>query len=363
MKDAAGNTPKELNSAELKWRDQVGSGELQKRFDALQDRRDLSLKEKIELSTERICEWYEAWGGKVAVSYSGGKDSRVLLWLVRRVYPDVPAVFCNTGLEYPEVVGIVKRTENVAVMRPKIPFHHVIQNYGFPMVSKKVARGVSVLRNPTGHNQNIWRLYDEGINRFGNPVNGFKVPARWKFLVNAPFPISDKCCRIMKKEPMRRYERESGRTQFVGTLAGDSKSREKIYLQHGCNGFDLKIPRSTPMGFWTEQDVLQALVMHEIPYPSVYGDIQQGEDGKLHCTGVKRTGCVFCGFGLHMEGNPNRFQLLHNTHPKLWKYCMDKLGLRDVLAYMRDHTPDQYLRKCFRIKPDRNESQSALPGF
>ena len=137
----------------------------------------------------------------------------------------------------------------------------------------------------------------------------------------------------MKKEPMARYERQSGNVQFVGTMASDSKSREKIYLQTGCNAYDMARPRSAPLSFWTEQDVLQCLSLHNIPYASVYGDIiRDPVNGRLKFTGVKSTGCVFCCFGLHLENFPNRFQQLHNSHPDLYHYCIDRLGLGEVFA-------------------------------
>ena len=353
VKDAKGNTPVKLTGFEERWRADIESGELQKRYDVLRDRKALPLKDKIALTSERIREWYEAFDGRVSVGFSGGKDSSVLLWLVRRLYPDVQGVFCNTGLEYPEIYHIVKKTPNIRVMRPKKPFHHIVRDFGWPVASKKVARGVSILRNPTGNNQNIYRLYDQGINRFGEKVNGFMVPKRWRFLVDAPFPVSDKCCEIMKKEPMRRYEKETGNAQFIGMMASDSKAREKVYLQTGCNAFDAKHPRSMPMGFWTEQDVIQALLMYGIPYAKVYGDIiQDRATGQLSFTGVHSTGCIFCCFGLHMEGNPNRFQKLFISHPRLWKYCMNRLGLGGVLDYMRDHCPDRSVRRAFRSEPD-----------
>jgi 3'-phosphoadenosine 5'-phosphosulfate sulfotransferase (PAPS reductase)/FAD synthetase len=276
-KDAAGNTPKPLTIFEKKWRESVSSGDVKDRMEELKRLQDLPLDEKIAITEERIRCWYESFEGKVAVSFSGGKDSKVLLWIVRRLFPDVPAVFCNTGLEYPEVIKHVMSHENVTVMRPLMPFHQVIEKYGYPLVSKKVARGISILRNPTDKNQNVYRLYDEGINRFGEQVNGFKIAARWRFLIDAPFECSDKCCEIMKKEPMRRYTKQTGRKSFVGTMAADSKAREKVYLQHGCNGYDLKDPKSTPLGFWTEQDILQALVKYKLTYPSVYGQIRRND--------------------------------------------------------------------------------------
>ncbi|MDO9069348.1 MAG: phosphoadenosine phosphosulfate reductase family protein [Deltaproteobacteria bacterium] len=345
--DAAGNIPKPLTIFEKKWRESVGSGDIKERMTELAILQALPLSEKIALTETRIRCWHESFNGKVAVSFSGGKDSSVLLWLVRRLFPDVPAVFCNTGLEYPEVVKHVMSHDNVMVMRPKMPFRQVLEKYGFPLVSKKVARGISVLRNHTAANQNIYRLYDQGINRFGEQVNGFKVADRWRFLVDAPFNCSDKCCQIMKKEPMTRYTKLTGYKSFVGTMATDSKAREKVYLQHGCNGYDMKDPKSMPLGFWKEQDVLQALVTYNIAYPTVYGRILRRDNGELYCTGVKRTGCVFCMFAMHMESAPNRFQKLYHSHPRLHSYCMDKLGLGDVIKYVRENCPDKSVVQKF----------------
>jgi len=297
----------------------------------------------------------------VAVSFSGGKDSAVLLYLVRKRYPDVPAVFCNTGLEYPEIISLVRKTKNVTTVRPKISFQKIIRDYGWPVISKKTARGLDVLRNPTNNNQNIWRLYDQGINRFGQKVNGFKVAQRWRFLMHAPFPVSDICCQIMKKDPMAGYEKQTGRAQMVGTMAADSKAREKVYLQTGCNAFDAKHPRSMPMGFWTEQDVIRALKFFDIPYAGVYGTIHQDRStGKLFFDGVRSTGCVFCCFGLHMETAPNRFQMLRETHPKQYKFCMDKLGLRKVLDFIHDNCPDRKVAAKFSYRPYKRQVQDEM---
>lgn len=353
--DAAGRPAVPPTLREEAWARKVRSGTLQRAMETLNHRRALPLEEKIELSLARVRDWYEAWDGAVSVSYSGGKDSSVLLWLVRQLYPEVPAVFCHTGLEYPEVIRTVQATPHCTIIRPKMRFAEVIRRYGWPIASKKLARGIAILRHPTSRNQNVYRLYDQGINRFGRPVNGRRVSDCWRFLVNAPFEVSDHCCEVMKKEPMRRYRRETGRVPFVGILASDSKDRELSYLRTGtCNAYDAKEPKSLPLAFWTEQDVLTCIRQYNIPLAAVYGRIEE-RDGSLVTTGIRRTGCVFCAFGIHMDirdGDRTRFEVLKETHPQLWDYVMRRLGLADVLRYCRDHTSMPSLARRIRWGED-----------
>ena len=138
---------------------------------------------------------------------------------------------------------------------------------------------------------------------------------------------------------MARFEKETGYKPILGTMANESQLRTTGWLRTGCNAFDSKKQISKPMSFWTEQDVLQYLKQFNIPYASVYGDIVEDEKGTLKTTGCNRTGCVFCGFGCHLDQEPNRFQRLKQTHPKLHEYCMKPvedggLGMKDVLDYI-----------------------------
>ena len=118
-------------------------------------------------------------------------------------------------------------------------------------------------------------------------------------------------------------------------MASESRLRTQQYLKQGCNGFNNKIPTSTPMAFWTEQDVLQYLYKNKIPYASVYGDIEIDKNGKYYTTGCRRTGCMFCGYGCHLEKEPNRFQRLKLTHPKQYDYIINKLGFKEVLEFLK----------------------------
>ena len=155
-------------------------------MDVLIERQAWPLERKIEESLARIAEWYQAWDGKVYIAYSGGKDSEVLTYLVRSLYPDVPAVFTNTGLEYPEIIRHVRSMPNLVVLRPKMRFKEVIERYGYPAISKKVARVLYKLNRPqTAANATSRRLYLEGINSSGKPNPYWKLPDKWHYLIES----------------------------------------------------------------------------------------------------------------------------------------------------------------------------------
>ncbi|MFA5238327.1 MAG: phosphoadenosine phosphosulfate reductase family protein [Phycisphaerae bacterium] len=284
-------------------------------------------------------------GGQVYVSFSGGKDSTVLLSLVRDMYPDVPAVFFDTGLEYPEIRDFVKTFDNVVWLKPKKTFKKVIEEYGYPVVSKNVSRFVWDLRRPnSAKNENVKNLRLTGYNQKGEYCPSMKLSNKWTKLVDAPFDISDKCCDIMKKDPAKRFVKESESNPIIGTLAEESRMRTRVYLRTGCNAFECKNPYSMPMSFWTNQDILAFLKKTTLNYCSVYGDIKETNDG-LILTGEQRTGCMFCMFGVHMENNPNRFQRMAITHPTQYKYCMENLGLKEILEYIGvEYKPSEQIK-------------------
>jgi 3'-phosphoadenosine 5'-phosphosulfate sulfotransferase (PAPS reductase)/FAD synthetase len=302
----------------------------------LRQRQSLPLDAKIAMSKKRIREWAEHWNDEVYVAFSGGKDSSVLLHLVRAVLgAEVPAVFCDTGLEYPEVRSLVMITPNVVVIRPEMSYREVIEKHGYPVVSKKTSKGLRVLQNPTPKNAAVRHMYLTGEKRDGTLSPFFKVAKKWQYLVDAPFKISEKCCDVMKKNPAIEYERQTERKPFIGLLADDSRGRGQDYVKYGCNAYNNKRPRSTPLAFWTEQDILRFILQYGVPLASVYGRIEE-RDGRLVTTGEDRTGCVWCMFGAQYPGSDglNRFQRLALTHPKIWRGVVEKMGLRGVLAHV-----------------------------
>jgi len=278
--------------------------------------KSLPLDIKIEMSLDRIKSWYESFDGKVYVSFSGGKDSTVLLHLVRSVFPDVEGVFVNTGMEYPEIVNFVKTKRNIRIVRPKMLFKNVIEKYGFPVVSKEVSEKIHNIRNSTEHIKNT------RIN--GDSKGNGKLAYKWRFLINSDFKISDKCCDKLKKEPIHTYESQSKKVPYVGTMAVDSRLREVSLLLHGCNQFDSSRPRSTPIGFWTEKDIWNYIKIHNLEYSKIYD------------MGYSRTGCMFCMFGVNLEkSQKNRFQRMKITHPVQYNFCINKLGLGKILEVLK----------------------------
>ena len=284
---------------------------------------------KIMMTKNRIRWWlneYDAY-----VSFSGGKDSTVLLHIARQVQPDIPAVFVDTGLEYPEIRNFVKTWENVTWLKPEMNFRKVIETYGYPLISKNVSRAIHDVKKL---GNNCWFA-----RAFNGEETGLYNYQKYKYLIDSPFKISNQCCDVMKKKPLKKYSKLTNQKPIIATMATESLQRRNAWLKNGCNAFNCKNPTSQPMSFWTEQDVLRYLKQFNIPYASVYGDIVEDENGKLHTTGCDRTGCVFCGFGCHLEKEPNRFQRLKQTHPKLYEYCMkdwDKggLGMKEPLKFI-----------------------------
>lgn len=295
------------------------------RFNFLKQKQSLPLEAKIKLSQRRIEEWYDYWDGHVYISFSGGKDSTVLRHIVKSIFPDVPVVFVDTGLEYPEVRNFAIANADI-ILEPELTFRQVIEQYGYPIVSKKVAEAIEAVRNNIKNgNTNTVRyqqLMGTAVDKNGNPSIYNK--SKWKYLLDAPFKISSKCCNVMKIKPIILYERQTLLIPYVGTMASESLSRRTAYFQYGCNAFNAKNPSSKPLSIWTENDILKYLKIYNIEYSPIYGNIEYDEKTKCYKnSGVKRTGCMFCGFGVHMEKEPNRFQQMKLTHPEIYNYCIN----------------------------------------
>lgn len=295
----------------------------------------LSLEAKVVIAEQRIKQWYDYWDGQVYISFSGGKDSTVLLHIARKLYPNIKAVFVDTGLEYPEIRDFVKTWSNVDWIKPKKLFTEVIQTYGYPVISKEVSQVIySARENIKRGCLNTWsvnKITGTALDKQGNP--SMYNCSKYKYLLDAPFLISDKCCYHMKKSPVHKYSKDTGLKAITGQLAEESALRKSQWIKAGCNAYNATNPISNPLSVWTEQDVLKYIYDNELPIAAIYGVVENSDKG-FYTTGVKRTGCMFCMYGVHLEKHPNRFEQMQTSHPKQYAYCMNKLHLSEVLDYI-----------------------------
>lgn len=113
----------------------------------LKELQELPLERKIGITVARIIEWYKHYNGNVYISFSGGKDSTVLLDIARKIYPDIKAIYVDTGLEYPELKQFVKSFDNIQIIRPEQNFKSIVIEYGYPVISKDVSECVEQAKN------------------------------------------------------------------------------------------------------------------------------------------------------------------------------------------------------------------------
>lgn len=291
----------------------------------------LPIEYKIRMSQRRIEEWYEHYNGNVYVARSGGKDSDVVGHLVKQMYPEVPQVFTNTGLEFPSVRKHAEEECDV-ILRPQKTFLEILIEYGYPVISKEISN--TVYGAKTG-NTRYERLMGTFVDTHTGKLSRYNCE-KYKFLLKVPFRISDKCCTYMKKIPAIEYQQRTGRKPILGLMAGESRKRKDEWMKTGCNAFEKKIPQSQPIAFWTEQDVLHYIKKYGLKIADAYGEVISKESAngqigiwdilnnydlcELTLSKEKRTGCCFCGFGITQD--KQRFVRLSEHEPKLCDYVM-----------------------------------------
>lgn len=289
---------------------------LKERHELLSSLREMNLESKIIQTKHLIREAVAEFGlDKVYISYSGGKDSTVLSHIAKSMYPNILHIFANTTNEYPETLQHIeweKRVNrtNIITVIPKDAhgelwtFKKVTETYGYPMFSKRIANAIRTYQHALSAKtrQNSIDYIQRNFNKY----------SKYKEL-----PISDKCCDKLKKEPLRRKAKELGlECAILGILASESYQREKEWLEYGCNVFhEKKDNQSKPLSFWKDDDILEYIEKYHVKI------------SKLYNMGYTRNGCMYCGFGVHMESKKeNRYQRLKKTHPIQYDYLVTNFG-------------------------------------
>lgn len=281
----------------------------------------LNLEEKVEKSKEIIVDFYESVDSEsVYISSSFGKDSLVLIDLVREIYPNVPIIYINTGLEHKSCVELSKKYENVYEIKPKKTMKKIIDKYGYiTPYGKEISGAIEQVRR---------NLYDGKLNSYRVKQFRGEIGYNYTKFVNdllAPFKISDKCCYHLKVSPLQSFCNKNGFLySFMGITAEESSMRRKNLLKYGFN----TEKQSRPLGFWTTNDVLSYLVQNEIEIASCYGEIIK-KDGVLRTSLHQRNGCVCCPIGSLVE-SPNKFQLLYQNDRKTWDFVINELNFKEV---------------------------------
>ncbi|MBR3815115.1 MAG: hypothetical protein IKJ27_00140 [Clostridia bacterium] len=311
----------------------------------------------------------------------GGLDSITLyLFLLSIGIEDVKAVSVSS-LEN-KTIRKVHKALHIEALKPSMREDgtrwtkaKILQEFGFPVLSKEIAAKIELLQNPSEKNKTVRHAIITGET---GEYGGFQTSSRMKLSqiwlekfggyenenegVNYSKPdflVSSKCCYYLKEKPCDDWAKEHNSVPYLGLMASEGGRRAKGLMLHGCNYFGSSTIRSAPFAIFDRQDILRlALEMDkwyqehwkkfgfdyvESVIPKVYGEIAKDSKGRLYTTKAQRTGCEICGFGVHMEKRPHRFDLLREQNPKAWQYWMfdcctdsdgNKYGWGKVLYYI-----------------------------
>lgn len=298
---------------------------------------------KIRHAEEKAWEFsdvvYEKYGKQTHVSV-GGLDSITLLCFLRSIGLDIPAISVSSL----EDRGNSEVHKRLGVIRIKsgINQREVLEKFGFPVISKAKANKISYLLEKDAEKQTFIhaimtgdmgaqgnfqhsdriKLQDKWIRLFGG--NYADMRPDLDILPAPDFKVSSRCCYYMKELPCDKWAKEHNSVPYLGLMASEGGQREMALMQNGCNYYGKNTIRSCPFAPFTRQDLLRLALELDVPVPEAYGEIKRDINGRLYTTKAQRTGCTMCGFGIHIEKRPHRFDRLRERNPKEWDFWMNK---------------------------------------
>ena len=336
----------------------------QKHQEMLQKQR-LPYAIKVKMSEQRIRDFIEECdirGYNYHVSV-GGLDSIVLAHLIERMGYDVPRVSAST-LEDKSIQEVHKEMGCI-VVKPLKSKVKILQEEGFPVLSKKIANKIDTLANPTEKNKTVRHAIITGeCGAQGHFATDSKMRLPMTYLKlfggldaegealgyqKPNFKVSHKCCYYLKEAPCDNWAKEHNSVPFLGLMASEGGQRADALEENGCNYFGKTTARSCPFAFYYHSDVIHLAVELGVHIPEIYGEVktstEPNEFGDLeyYTTGEQRTGCSMCGFGIQLESRPHRFDRLYERSPKEWDFWMNhcckhedgtEYGWGEVLDYI-----------------------------
>lgn len=280
----------------------------------------LSISEKVKITNQIIIDWYENNQGRVFVAFSGGFKSTLLLHLVRKLYPDVPAVFIDNELDYPEIKKFVSNNRNVTIIKPVRKYQEMLDKFGYQVVSKEVSENVQSYRN-TGSEKALRML--KGILRNGKP-NAFATKD-WTYIIDAPFKISKQCCYEMKQKPLYKYASENKLAVMKGNISSRAVNiSNNSELVSFCNRYKPQYSKtkSYPLYFWNILEIFEYIYKNEVPYAKHFGEIKfrynnyqkKGTTYYITTKGYNR-GCLLCLCNLDKYDREKKFVEMKENYP------------------------------------------------
>ena len=364
-------TPHDNGKKRKTAKEQLESKNCYERAKTLEYWQTQSYEYKVAHAKKLIYDFYnhEEIKGTCCISV-GGLDSITLTLLIRSMgykAEQVPAVSVS-GLEDKSIQRVHKAI-GVQSLKSAKSKKEVIEEFGYPIISKEMANRIRILQNPSPKNATIRHAMITGeTGQFGGyqKDSRMKLADKWLKLFggadpegaklgykSAPFSVSDQCCFWLKEKPMQDYQKETGRYPYLGLMASEGGRRAFALKHWGCNYVSPTVKRSAPFASFMRNDVLRlALAMDEwyqahwmelnpdesakvdTIIPAIYGEIVEDKQGNLKTTKAQRTGCSMCAFGAHLEKRPNRFDRLYENNPKEWEYYMYTMGFGKVLTYI-----------------------------
>lgn len=298
----------------------------------------------------------------------GGLDSITLLMFIRSLgYKDIPAISVSNVED--KSIQIIHKQLGVEVVKSYKTKVQVLNEVGFPVISKRIAGKIDTLQHPTEKNKTVRHAIITGeCGAQGHYATNskMKLPKKWLELFGGyenenegvhyqipDFMVSNRCCYYIKEKPCDDWAKAHNSHAFLGMMASEGGQREDAIIEHGCNYYGKGVMRSAPFGPFYRQDLLQLALDLNVPVPEIYGEIARKADGTLYTTKAQRTGCGMCGFGIHMEKRPHRFDLLRERNEKEWHFWMyecctdpktgEKFGWGRVLDYIGVEWEDRYI--------------------
>lgn len=285
----------------------------------------------------------------------GGLDSITLYLFLKEIGIDVPGISVS-HLEDKSIQEVHKQLgiERIPPLKRADGGYwnkaSIIREFGFPVLSKEIAGKIELLQNPSENNKTVrhaimtgetgayggyqkhsrMKLSQKWLEKFG----GYENETEGTNYAIPDFKVSSKCCYYLKEKPCDDWAKAHNSVPYLGLMASEGGRRAKSLKINGCNYFGKSTIRSAPFAIFSRQDLLQLALELHVPVPAIYGRIEQDADGNLYTTKAQRTGCSMCGFGIHLEKRPHRFDLLRERNEKEWAFWMYEVGWGHVLDYI-----------------------------